>query len=92
MTQHLVANLEAFAAVASTGLALVLAIVSFLSYQRMRNRRALFIGSSFVVFFVKGVYLIVQATMSRGSQDWVLWVALLDLVTLLCLYFAIRSR
>lgn len=92
MSQHVLANVEAFAAVAATGIAVVLAVVSFLSYQRLRNRRALFIGLAFVGFAAKGVYLILEANRTRGEESWVMWVAIADLVILLMLYFAIRSR
>lgn len=92
VSQTVVANVQAFAAIATTGLAALLAFVSFLSYKRLKNKRALFIGSGFVAFALKGVYLIVLAERIRGAETWVLWVALFDLAILLLLYLAIRSR
>lgn len=92
VSQTVVANAQMFAAIAVTGLAALLAFVSFLSYQRLKNKRALFIGSGFVAFLLKGVYLIVMAERVRGAEDWVLWVALFDLAIILLMYLAIKSR
>lgn len=92
VSQAVVANLQAFAAISVIGVAGLLAFVSFLSFKRLRNKRAIFIGSGFVVFLLKGVYLLVMAERIRGSEPWVLWVALFDLVIILLLYLAIKSR
>jgi hypothetical protein len=86
------ANAEVALAVMVTGLAAILGLVSFLSYRRLHNPRALMIALGFAAFFAKGLYLVNAAYDSRGLQTWVLAVAAFDLLILLLLYFAIRNR
>jgi uncharacterized membrane protein YfcA len=93
MVEEILANLEMFAAVASTGVALLMAVVSFISWWRLRNPRALYITLAFVFFVVKGLYVSITAYRLRATrEDWILWTAVLDLVVLLMLYMAIRRR
>lgn len=68
------------------------AAVSLLSYQRLKNRRAFLIGVGFLTFGAKGVFLVANSWATRGTTSWILPVAALDLLILLLLYFAIRSR
>lgn len=81
-----------FAAVSVSGLAFLLAIVSGISWWRLRNRRALFIGVGFVAFGAKGVYLVARAYELRGSEPFLLVTALFDLAILVFLYLALRIR
>lgn len=89
MSSHL-ANLEIFGAVAVCGLGLILGAVSLVSYRRLRNPRALLIGSAFLVFAAKGAWLIRESWLERGGEDWLLPVALMDLAILALLYAALR--
>lgn len=86
------ANVEMFAAVVVTGLALLLAFVSFASYRRLRHRAALLIGLAFVAFLAQGLWLVQQAYRLRGSEAWVSIVAIFDLLVLALLYLALRLR
>ena len=86
------ANLEIFLAVAVLGFALLQGVVAALSYHRLRNRRPLLIALGFFAFAAKGAYLTAVAWQTRGTEDWVLIVGLLDLSILLFLYLAIRGR
>lgn len=86
------ANLEVFATILAVGLATVLSVVSFLTYQRLRRKRILMIGWAFIVFALKGLYLVYQAFESRGDSGWVLPVAGFDVLILLSLYLAVRVR
>lgn len=86
------ANLEIFLAISVLGFALIQAVVSLVSYQRLRNQRAFLIGVGFLAFAAKGAYLVVNSWTTRGESDWILPVAALDLLILLLLYFAVRSR
>lgn len=92
MSSHIAANLEIFACISVVGLAIILTIVSAISYRRLRHPRALFIGWSFLIFAVKGGYLVSRSVELRGSEPWVLTVALMDLVILALLYLALRIR
>lgn len=91
MSAHL-ANLEAFLAVAVLGLALLLAVLGFISYRRIGHARILFISWGFLAFAVKGAYLLSAAWESRGDASWILPTAILDAVTLGFLYVALRVR
>lgn len=85
------ANLEIFSAVGVLGISLLLLAIALVSYGRLRSPRALLVGLGFLVLAVKGAYLTVVSWGTRGSQDWVLTTALLDLALALLLYFAIRK-
>lgn len=87
----LTANLEIFSTIAVLGLALLLAVVSLLSWRRLRHPRALFIGLGFVVLAIQGAFLVQQSMRLKGSEDWLVVVALLDLLALVLLYLAIRT-
>lgn len=92
MEHALLANLEAAFVVAVAGFALLLSGVSFYSYSRLRHSRALLIAFAFLVFAGKGVWLMVRSLSSRGTEDWILPVAITDLVILLFMYLAIKKR
>jgi hypothetical protein len=85
------ANAALFAAIATCGLSAILAAVSFRAYQRFRRHRVLIIGLGFLVFAAKGAYLVWQG-LQVGTTELSLVVGMLDLVTLLLLYFAVRIR
>jgi hypothetical protein len=89
---ELTANIEMFAAILSTGLALILAAVSGFSYVRLRNRRALFITLAFVTFAVQAGMLTSLSYITRGAEGWLLPVVLANLLTLVWLYLALRLR
>ncbi len=92
MEHALIANLEAAFVVAVAGFALLLSGVSFYSYSRLRHPRAMLIALAFLVFAIKGVWLVVRSLTTRGSEDWILPLALTDLVILLFMYLAIKKR
>lgn len=85
------ANLEIFAALSALGVSLVLLGISTLSYVRLRNPRALIIALGFLVLSGKSAFLSITSWQTRGSQDWVLVSAVLDLTLALLFYFAIRK-
>lgn len=85
------ANLEIFATASVLGIGLILFAVSLISYSRLRNTRALLVGLGFLVLAAKGAYLTTVSWETRGTEGWVLTVALFDLVLALLLYFAIRK-
>ena len=84
--------MEAFLAVAVVGFALLQFLVGLMSYRRLRNPRILLITLGFLMFSLKGAYLVYASYQSRGTQAWILPVGLLDLLTLLLLYFSVRNR
>lgn len=86
------ANLEFFATLSVLGVAAILAAVSLLSYRRLRHPRAFFIGLGFVVIAVEGAWLVGESYRLRGSEAWLLTVALFNLVALLFLYLALRIK
>lgn len=85
------ANLEMFAAASVLGIGLILFAVSFIAYARLRNARALLVGLGFLVLAVKGAYLTSISWQTRGTEGWVMTMALFDLALALLLYFAIRK-
>jgi hypothetical protein len=89
---QLTANIEAFLSVSVVGFALLQFLVGLLSFRRFRNPRILLITLGFLMFSLKGAYLVYAAYLSRGTQAWILPVGLLDLLTLLLLYFSVRNR
>ena len=86
------ANAEAFLTVAVLGLSILLAVVSGVSYRRLRNSRALLISLGFLGFAGKGAFLVGAALQSRGTEPWITVVASFDLVILVLLYLSIRTR
>jgi hypothetical protein len=86
------ANVQVFGAVVVLGGGLVLAAVSLVSYQRLRNIRALLIGLGFLGMAAKGGFLLWSAWQSGGSATWVLPMALLDMWVLIAFYTAMRKR
>lgn len=88
----LVANVEAAVVVAVAGFALLMTGVSLYSYKRLRSARPLLIATAFFAFAGKGVWLVVRSLSSRGAEDWILTVAVADLVILLLMYLAIKKR
>lgn len=90
--QELQANVEIFLALTVLGLAAIQGVVGTLSYSRLKNRRLLLVSLSFFAFALKGLYLTREALMSQGTSSWIVPLALLDLVILLLLYLAVRSR
>lgn len=89
---ELTANIEVFLSVAVVGFALLQFLVGLMSFRRLRNPRILLITLGFLMFSLKGAYLVYAAYQSRGTQEWILPVGLLDLLTLLLLYFSVRNR
>lgn len=89
---QLTANIEVFLSVAVTGFALLQSGVGLMSYRRLRNPRILLITLGFLMFTLKGAYLVYASYQSRGTQEWILPVGLLDLLTLLLLYLSVRNR
>jgi len=80
--------LDVFLRVSFAGFAAILATVSVQSYARHRERRFLLLTAAFGIFFVQGLWLLIEmATMavsSVGSE----WLAL-NLAVLISLYLAL---
>lgn len=85
------ANLEIFAAASVLGIGLILFAISIISYSRLRNPRVLLVGLAFLVLAANGAYLTSVSWQTRGTEDWVLTMASLDLALALLLYFATRK-
>jgi hypothetical protein len=90
------ANLAVGAAILLAGLSLLLAIVGFTSYARLRNARLLWVSFAFVGFLVQGAALAWRSYEARGDiasggTDLLLF-SLLNLGIVLALYFAVLKR
>jgi hypothetical protein len=85
------ANAEIFATVSVLGIGVILALIAAISYQRLRNPRSLLIGLGFLTLALKGGYMTMVSWQSRGAHEWLLPIALLDLVLALLFYSAIRK-
>lgn len=84
------ANVEMFAAIAVTGVGLLLALVSFVSWRRLRHPRALLIGLAFLAFALQGAWLVRESWRLRAGEAWLLTVSVFDLAVLVLLYLALR--
>lgn len=93
----LVANLVVGAAILLAGVALLMAIVAFVSFRRLRAGRLAWIGMAFLVEAGAGVYLSMQSIQQRlalaESGPGVLGTVIgLNLAVVLCLYLAVAHR
>lgn len=90
-------NVAVGAAVLLAGVSLLLAVVGFLSFLRVRHARLLWIALAFVGFLVQGLLMAWNAYLARaelagtgGVQS--LALPIVDLVTVLLLYVAVMKR
>lgn len=86
-----VANLAVTVGLLVAGVALVLAIVGFLSYTRLRHTRLLWISIAFVGFVAQGAVLTVRALQQRSDPVFPT-LGILSLAILLALYAAVLRR
>lgn len=83
-------ELNSFIAGVVTVLALVLFLVSYLAYQRVRSPRTLFISAAFLFFFIKGVLL--TASIFLESDLYFTLSIVVDMFILLLLSFSVLKK
>lgn len=90
------ANLAVAVAVLLAGLSALLAVVGLLTWRRIRHAKLAWVALAFVLFAAEGVYLARDAYLRRGELadgwDALPWLALGNLLIVLCLYFAVLKR
>jgi len=71
----------------------MLLVVSLISWRRTKNTKLLLVSVAFLVFFLKGIFLMVWFVFLTGITESVefLLLIILDLLILLFLYFAIAK-
>jgi hypothetical protein len=77
--------------------AAALMVIAIISYRRTGNRKIMFIGAGFALFFVKGIIMSValytgHMDVSSGFVLFLDFLIILDLLILLILYFAIFRK
>lgn len=86
------ANVEVFLAATVMGFALIQLVLAGMAYRRLGEGRFLLLALSFAAFAVKGGYLTYESWLTRGSEGWLVPVAVMDLVILTFQYLAVRKR
>lgn len=80
-------------AVATTGVALLLALVSLLAAQRTRAGRFVFAALAFAIFAARGLLVVLDGSgWATSPLPWNGWTVGTEAVTLALLYLAIVKR
>lgn len=89
MATALEANAAAFLAVAVLGVSVLMALLSGLSWRRLRHPRLLFVGAAFAVLALKGAVGSYAALQARPPD---LTMGGLDFAVVLLLYASVAKR
>ena len=83
-------EINSFIAGVVTVLALILFIISYLAYQRVKSTRTLFISAAFLFFFIKGILL--TASIFFESELYFMLSIVVDMFILLLLSFSVLKK
>jgi len=76
-----------FSAIVIAGISLLLFTISVISFKRIRETKMLFIGLSFLVFFIKAIIFLHQKLYAKQN-----YLIILDLLIIIFLYIAAAKK